>query len=200
MQKLMLVAGMLVMNEMQLAAQLTFNQPYGSENDYKRLWYLNIQYIQSWVRSDTITYDTLLWAGDFVHQGGANGYLYPKKEIMPIFGQQRFAGIDYFFANNTVIQFINDDAAMVFSRPLYRDRTGAAETVSQYNDIYVKRNGNWICVSANITSVSGSNMPLPVLKEIPPPTTFVTLFSGTETDKTTIKRLNTRFREISEQG
>lgn len=191
---------MLVTNGNHLAAQSKFSQPYGTEQDYKRLWYLNIQYIQSWVRSDTATYDKLLWAEDFVHQSGANGYLYPKKEIMPIFGEKRFADIEYFYADNTQIQFITDSVAMVLSRPPYLGKGSSTESLSQYNDVYVKRNGNWICVSANITAVTDSNTALPIFKKLPPATKFVSVLQGNKEEIAEIARLHKVTKEIVEQA
>ncbi len=126
---------MILATENHLAAQSKFNQLYGTEQDYKRLWYLNIQYIQSWVHSDTATYDKLLWAEDFVHQSGANGYLYPKKEIMPIFGEKRFEGIEYFFADDTQILFITDSVAMILSRPLYYGKGDQYQKIMQANGL-----------------------------------------------------------------
>lgn len=187
---------MLVTNGSHLNAQPRFIQKHGTEQDYKRLWYLNIQYIQSWVHSDTATYDKLLWAEDFVHQSGANGYLYPKKEIMPLFGEKRFDGIEYFYADSTQVRFITDNAAMVLSRPPYCGKAGTAESLSRYNDVYVKRNGNWICVSANITAVTGSNTPLPILKKIPPPTRFITLLRGSKEEIAEITKLHGMIKEM----
>jgi hypothetical protein len=191
---------MLVTNGNHLAAQSKFNQQYGTEQDYKRLWYLNIQYIQSWVHSDTATYDKLLWAEDFVHQSGANGYLYPKKEIMPIFGEKRFEGIEYFYADNTQILFITDSVATVLSRPPYYGKNSTGESVTQYNDVYVKRNGNWICVSANITAVTNSDVPLPILKKIPPATKFITLIKKSENEIAEITRLHSLMKEMFEKA
>jgi Domain of unknown function (DUF4440) len=191
---------MLVTNGNHLAAQSKFNQQYGTDQDYKRLWYLNIQYIQSWVHSDTTTYDKLLWAEDFVHQSGANGYLYTKKEIMTIFGEKRFEGIEYFYAGNTQILFITDSVAMVLSRPPYCGKNSTEESITQYNDIYAKRKGNWICVSANITAVTNSDAPLPILKKIPPATKFVTLIKGSEDEIAEITRLHSLMKKMFEKA
>jgi Domain of unknown function (DUF4440) len=200
MQKIAIAFLMLFISENHLTAQPMFNQPFGSEKDYKRLWYLNIQYIQSWVHSDTAAYDRLLWAEDFVHQSGANGYLYSRKEIMSIFGEKRFADIEYFYADNTMIQFITDSAAMVFSKPPYCGKNSGVESLSQYNDVYVKRNGKWICVSANITAVTGPGAPLPVIKKIPPAAKFITLIKGSEDDIAEITRLHRVTKEMFEKS
>lgn len=195
MRKIIIILSMLFVNESHVVAQPKFEQLYGSEKDYKRLWYLNIQYIQSWVRSDTGTYDKLLWAEDFVHQSGADGFLYPKKEIMPIFGKKRFDEIDYFYADNTTIKFITDTVAMVFSKPVYRGINDNEESLSRYNDVYVKRYGSWVCVSANITNVSPEGNKLLTIKKIPPKTNFVTVLNGSKEDMAEIKRLNNLIKD-----
>lgn len=172
------------------AAQTEFTQPFGNTTDYKRLYFLNLQYTQSWVRSDTATYDKLLWAEDFVHQSGADGLLYPKDKIMPIFGQPRFETIDYFYPENVKIQFITNDAALVFARPPYKGKESSEESYSQYNDLYVKRNGNWICVSANITNVLGAGENLPPTEKIPDPIPLISFHEGTKADIDLLGKLN----------
>src|SRR5687768_5897322 len=117
--------------------QAAFAQKFGTATDYKRLYFLNLQYTQSWVRSDTATYNHLLWADDFVHQNGADGLLYPKKKISPLFGKPRFEKLEYFFPENVIIQFITNEAAMVFARPSLLLVGQSTESFSQYNDVYV---------------------------------------------------------------
>lgn len=48
--------------------------------DVKRLKYLNSLYIQSFVHSDTTTYDKMLWSEDFMQQN-ANGTLLLEKTV-----------------------------------------------------------------------------------------------------------------------
>jgi hypothetical protein len=199
MQKILISCLIFLITISPLTAQPKFKQSYGTEKDYKRLWYLNNQYIQSWILSDTATYDKLLWAEDFVHQSGSDGHLYPKKDIMPVFGKKRFDDIEYFFADNTSIQFITDSVAMILSSPPYFGNGDNKESLSQYNDVYVKRNGNWICVSANITAVTEGNKPLPILKKIPAATKFVTILQGNKEDIEAITNQHTIVREIVEQ-
>jgi hypothetical protein len=119
---------------------------------------------------------------------------------MPLFGKKRFDDITYFFASNTQIQFITDSAAMILSRPPYRGKNSSSESLSQYNDIYVKRNGNWICVSASITAVTDAAAPLPVLKEMPPATRFITLLEGSKEDIAGITSAHRTTKAMFEQG
>ena len=200
MRNIFLVLAISILHQQQPAAQVQHMQPTGPQKDYKRLWYLNIQYIQSWVNADTATYNKLLWAEDFVHQSGSNGLLYSKKQLMPIFGEKRFASIEYFYASNTFIQFITDSVAMVLSRPVFLGKGSTEESLSQYNDVYVKRNGNWVCVSANITAITQPGKPLPIVNKIPPATTFITYLQPKKEDLLAITRLQTINRKIFEQA
>ncbi len=170
----------------------TFNQKYGNESDYKRLYYLNTQYINSWVHSDTATYNHLLWADDFVHQSGSTGLLFPKMQIGKIFGQPRLHEITYFYADEVQIRFISNDAALVFAEPPYLGINDKEETLSRYNDVYIRRNGAWICVSANITNIGSKAAKFSKTPE------FVTLISykkGTEKDIEILENLNQKHAE-----
>src|SRR5258706_5507413 len=116
---------------------LPFSQKYGTEEDYRRLFFLNTLYIQSYVRSDTATYNHLLWADDFVQQS-PNGILIPKKQLSPLFGRPRFEKLEYFYAENVMIHFITSDAAMIYAATPLRIKGQSTSSSSQYNDIYIK--------------------------------------------------------------
>ena len=174
-------------------SQPTFSQKYGTEADLKRLYYLNTQYIQSWIRSDTATYDSLLWADDFVHQNSGDGLLYPKNELMPVFGAPRFGKIEYFFPENVTIQFIADDAAMIFARTPLRVSGYPTEFSSQYNDVYVKRDGRWVCVSANVVPIAQPEKLPEAITKLPEPVELVSYHEGTPEDKNILKELNRKY-------
>lgn len=176
-------------------AQSGFSQKYGTLSDYKGLYFLNLQYTQSWLRSDTATYNQLLWAEDFVHQSGANGILYPKKALLPVFGEPRFGKITYFFPENVTIQFITNEAAMVFASPPLLLVGQSEEILTQYNDIYAKRNGKWICVSANITPLSKPGDAAATFTKLPEPTQLISYYSGSEKDKNLLTELNATHAE-----
>ncbi len=175
--------------------QNVFSQKYGTEADYKRLYFLNLQYTQSWVRSDTSTYNYLLWADDFVHQNSSNGILYPKKKISPLFGTPRFEKIEYFYPENATIQFINNEAAMIFARTPLRLVGQSTELASQYNDIYIKRDGKWTCVSANVTAITKPGDAPPTFTKSPEPVALISHLAGFEKDKNILKDLNTKHAE-----
>lgn len=130
-----------------------YSQSSGTEEDVKQLKYLNSLYIQSYIHSDTATYNRLLWAEDFIQQG-SNGTLQDKKECMVGFGKPRFDQIQYFYADNVEVRFITSDVAMIHARTPFLEKDSQAPGMSQYNDVYVRRGGKWICVSANITRIN----------------------------------------------
>lgn len=167
----------------------TFKQKFGTETDYKRLYYLNNQYIQSWIRSDTAMYNQLLWADDFVHQSGSSGRLFPKKQIAQEFGKPRFGEIEYFYADDIKIQFVSNDAALVFARPPYKGVIDKSESLSRYNDVYVRRNGAWICVSANITTIGYKTE---AISKIPEKVSLISYHKGSENEIKILEELNTQ--------
>lgn len=180
--------------------QMPFNQKYGTEQDYKRLYFLNLQYTQSWVRSDTATYNRLLWAYDFVHQNSSDGLLYPKKQISQLFGQPRFNSIEYFYPDQVIIQFISPDAALVCARPPYLGKGQSVESYSQYNDVYVRRDGQWICVSANVTAITKpGSAPSPYIKT-PDYIPLISHLPGSDQDRKTLKELNALLIESETYG
>jgi Domain of unknown function (DUF4440) len=131
-------------------------QSLGTEEDVKQLKSLNSQYIQSWIRSDTATYNSKLWADDFLQQN-SDGSLSNKKETGARFGKPRYHLIQYFYADNVEVRFITADVAMVHALTplLMKDANGnLISGTSQYCDVYVRRGGKWVCVSANITNIA----------------------------------------------
>lgn len=171
-----------------------FFQKYGTEEDYHRLFYLNTQYIQSWVKADSATFNRLLWAEDWIQQNGGDGLLYSKKQMLPAFGTERFETLNYFYATNTNIQFVTNDVALVYSLTPFSLRTGV-KGVSQYNDVYVRRNGNWICVSANISGLRKPEDPPAKFGKLPTLPPIFSFLKGSEEDKKILTEINARHAE-----
>jgi hypothetical protein len=130
-------------------------QVLGTTDDIHQLKYLNSLYIRSYMHSDTATYNRLLWAEDFVQQS-SNGSLVTRKDCMIRFGQPRLHQILYFYADDVQVRFISNDVAMVYSKNPYamKDGNRVIKGITQYNDVYVRRAGQWKCVSANITAIA----------------------------------------------
>jgi hypothetical protein len=171
-----------------------FDQKYGSEQDYNKLYYLNSLYIQSWIRSDTTTYNQLLWADDFVQQS-SNGMLVSKEAQAIKFGEPRFLEIEYFYATNVSIRFITDNVAMVYAATPYRGVGDQTESWSQYNDVYVKRDGLWKCVSANISPVLKHGDDLPTFKKVLEAPKLLSFYAGTKIDTERLIELNKKHAE-----
>lgn len=172
----------------------TFSQKYGTEEDYHRLFFLNIQYVQSWVKADSATFNRLLWAEDWIQQNSGDGLLYSKNQLLPVFGAERFETLNYFYPTNTNIQFVTNDVALVYSLTPFSNKTGDKE-VMQYNDVYVRRNGNWICVSANISGLRKPEDPPAKFGKLPTLPPMFSFLKGSEEDKKKLTEINARHAE-----
>lgn len=170
------------------------DQKYGTEEDYRRLFYLNTQYIQSYIKSDTATHNSLLWADDFIQQG-PSGNLIPKKQLELYFGKPRFDKIEFFYADDVIVQFITNDAAMVYATTPLRLKGEAVTSWSRYNDVYIKRNGEWKCVSANIADMPKPGDVRAAFSKVAPLPQIISYHPGTEADRDELKQLNAKHAE-----
>lgn len=135
--------------------------------DSMRLHYLNEQYIQSWIRSDTITYNHLLWDKNFVHLSASKGRLIPRVELAPIFGEKRFGAIRLFYADSVEIRFISDSIAFVYAVTPYADFDAETISYSRYNDVYLKSGEGWKCIAANTANIALDNYILSEITSVP---------------------------------
>lgn len=140
----------------------------GREADSMRLRYLNDQYIQSWIKSDTATYNRLLWAKEFVHLSAGTGKLISRPVLAPIFGAKRFDTINFFYADSVEIRLISDSVAFIYAVTPYQGKGVSTVDYSRYNDVYVKQADGWKCVAANTVSMQPNNFLLPKIKAQPP--------------------------------
>jgi hypothetical protein len=133
-----------------LAATSVAQKPT-QEDDINRLMYLNSLYLQSYVHSDTATFDQLLWAEEFT-QTNPDGSIFSREENLIRFGNPRFDKIIYFYGDEIKITFLKENVAEIYVRnPSGFLINGKVEkSVSWYKDTYEKRNGEWKCVSAVI--------------------------------------------------
>ena len=129
----------------------SFAQKSNQEDDLNRLMYLNSLYLQSFIRSDTATFNKLLWAEEFT-QTNPDGSVFARKENAIRFGKPRYDKIVYFYGDNIKITFLKDDVAEIYVRnPSGFLIDGKLEkNVTWYKDTYRKRNGEWKCISAVI--------------------------------------------------
>jgi hypothetical protein len=134
-----------------LLAVTSFAQKANQEDDLNRLMYLNSLYLQSYIHSDTATFNKLLWAEEFT-QTNPDGSVFSRKENAIRFGNPRYDKIVYFYGDNIEITFLKDDLAEINVRnPSGFLIDGKLEkSVTWYKDTYQKRNGEWKCISAVI--------------------------------------------------
>lgn len=135
--------------------------------DSMRLRYLNDQYIQSWIKSDTATYNHLLWAEDFVHLSAGNGKLLTRDELAPIFGAKRFDGIVFFYADSVTIRFIGDSVAFIYAVTPYKGKRATTVEYSRYNDVYIKYATGWKCIAANTVNIAHEHFEFPEISLLP---------------------------------
>jgi hypothetical protein len=134
-----------------MIAVTSFAQKSSQEDDLNRLMYLNSLYLQSYIHSDTATFNKLLWAEEFT-QTNPDGSVFTRKENAIRFGKPRYDKIVYFYGDNIKITFLKDDLAEIYVRnPSGFLIDGKLEKgVTWYKDTYQKRNGEWKCISAVI--------------------------------------------------
>jgi hypothetical protein len=129
----------------------TIAQNKGTEEDKNRLYYLNSLYLQAYIRSDTATFNQLLWADDFT-QTNPDGTVLSRKENAIRFAKPRFDKIVYFYGDNIKIIFPAIDKAIISVRnPSCLIVNGKLEkSVSWCKDTYIISKGFWKCESAII--------------------------------------------------
>jgi len=98
-----------------MLAVTSFAQKSIQADDLNRLMYLNSLYLQSYIHSDTATYNKLLWAEEFT-QTNSDGSVFTRKENAIRFGKPRYDKIAYFYGDNIKITFLKDDLAEIYVR------------------------------------------------------------------------------------
>jgi hypothetical protein len=126
-------------------------QQSNQDDDSNRLMYLNSLYLQSYIRSDTATFNNLLWAETFT-QTNPDGSVFTRQQNALRFGKPRYNNVVYFYGDNIKITFLKADLAEIYVRnPSAFLVNGTIEkSVSWYKDRYQKINGEWKCISAVI--------------------------------------------------
>lgn len=128
-----------------------FAQKTTHDADQNRLIYLNSLYLQSYIHSDTATFNTLLWAETFT-QTNPDGSIFTRQENAVRFGKPRFDKIIYFYGDDIKIKFLKADLADIYVRNPsgFLINGKLEESVSWYKDTYQKINGEWKCIAAII--------------------------------------------------
>lgn len=129
------------------------------EDDLATLRKINARFIQNFVTNDVPSHDQIIHK-DFVCINRDGKWINRAdylKEWATGFDPEVIIYWDYRFEKITVI----GSTALVRSVNKYTILKDGKETtaMSQYTDTYVKENGTWKCIQAQLTSVSPANYP-----------------------------------------
>jgi Domain of unknown function (DUF4440) len=133
--------------------------PYGgSPDDQKTLRDLNNQHAAAFANGDRAILQNKILAEDFMLIA-SNGQLQKKQEVL--YEVDASAALTKNIAShaleNVIIRFVAPDVAMVHARIKFTMKDGTVTPGIQYNDIYAKRSGQWVCVSGNNSPVAAGN-------------------------------------------
>ena len=141
--KKIIYIGLLILGTLQIAAQ---------ETDMTELKRLNAKFIHNFVTSDTAAH-SLIIRKDFVCITSEGQYIERKRYLDD--WAHGFDGFKYWdYRNEDIMIFGN--TALVHSQNKYIVVRDEKETtgMSMYTDTYIKENGQWKCVQAQISKVA----------------------------------------------
>jgi hypothetical protein len=128
-------------------------------DDMTQLRVLNARFIHNFITNDVPSHDAILH--EKFQYINSNGKWINRKDYLESwktgFSPEKIVYWDYRFERITII----GSTALVRSVNKYtihengRDTTG----MSQYTDVYIKENGEWKCIQAQITNVAPENYP-----------------------------------------
>ena len=130
---------------------------WGQSNDLQRLKELNAKFINNFVTNDTASHSKIIHK-DFVCIASDGRYVNRQDYLAGwVHG---FDGFKYWDYRDEKIQVFGN-LALVRSRNKYIvEREGKEITgMSMYTDVYLKENGEWKCIQAQITKVAPENYP-----------------------------------------
>lgn len=117
-------------------------------DDLETLKQLNHDYVQSFLKSDARRYDELI-AENFICIE-PNGRIFDRKAFLEAAAKP--VTVEYFRVEDVEIRIFGDFAQIVARTP-YKYPNGK-EGVSRYIDCWIKRDGRWQAVSAQITGIA----------------------------------------------
>ena len=120
--------------------------PLGDDLTVLRL--LNEQYVNAFREADVGWYDAHL-ADDYVVISG-DGSFHDRAAALANFGRPTFATSIASFPVDKVSIRRFDDVALIHAENAYQLKDGR-RGISRYTDIWLKRDGRWLCVAAHIT-------------------------------------------------
>jgi hypothetical protein len=141
--KKVIYIGFLILGTLQIAAQ---------ETDIAELKRLNAKFIHNFVTNDTAAHSLIIHK-DFVCITSEGQYIDRKKYLDD--WAHGFDGFKYWDYRNEDIRIFGN-TALVHSQNKYIVVEGGKEItgMSMYTDTYIKENGQWKCVQAQISKVS----------------------------------------------
>jgi ketosteroid isomerase-like protein len=114
---------------------------------------LNAQFIKNWVTSDTVKHNEIIHK-DFVYIS-SSGKVVDRKQYMKNWAKGYNPKVDKSFEYKNEHIRIFGNMALVRSNT-YFSRTDKGKTLhgqTVYTDTYIKENGRWYCVQAQITDL-----------------------------------------------
>ena len=130
-------------------------KPATSNTDQEMLSRLNAQFILNFINQDTAAHNQIIHK-DFVCIEG-NGAIVDRDRYMRDWATDYSNGKFTSFSITDEVIRIFGDMALVRSKTVYTRIKGNKEVLgnSIYTDTYIKENGRWWCVQAQITPIAG---------------------------------------------
>lgn len=122
--------------------------PTHSPSDEATLRQLNTEYVASFVNSDPAHYDRLL-APDFVAIA-STGAVVDRTSFLR--NAANPSGMRSFVAADVTIQIVGDNVGIIQARTPYTRLDGTTGD-TRYTDIWVKRDGRWWALRAQVTPI-----------------------------------------------
>ena len=114
--------------------------------DLETLTALNADYIRSVQQGDVRRFDEIL-AEDFL-ASNPDGSLVDKRQFLA--QTARPVTISGLAADDVRIRFLGGDVAIIHGRTSYATASGEKRN-GRYTDVYARRGGSWLAVSAHVT-------------------------------------------------
>jgi ketosteroid isomerase-like protein len=118
-------------------------------DDVEVLKGLNHDYVQSFLNSDAKRYDELI-ADEFICIE-PSGQRFDRAAFLEA-SAQPVVGLEYFHVEDVEVRMFGDFAQITARTPF--KYTNGKEGVSRYIDCWIKRDGQWRAISAQITRIA----------------------------------------------
>jgi hypothetical protein len=134
---------------------LAFSYAVAQETDMDQLKKLNARFIHNFVTNDTVSHGLIIHK-DFICLTSDGKYIARKEYLVS--WAHGFDGYKYWDYRNEDIKIFGNTALVHAQNKYIVVRDGKEITgMSMYTDVYVKENGHWKCVQAQISKVAPEN-------------------------------------------